>query len=237
MPNSQNGWPVVPRSSVDEKPLIRDVKVPNGVLAGDVAVIFRWLAEQYDRRVEPLRAGWCWGWFVKSIEGSSTISNHASGTAVDLNAPDNPMGVPTSKVMTAAQIKTCHAIEDESDDVLRWGGDYVTRPDAMHWEIVGSRAAVKKLADKIRGAKPTPPREVQTMKLSVTLPVLKQGDDDAKLPGYNMITRMQRIIGTDDDGKWGPATTQKIAEWCKLPTGQCRTLTEVVARKVFGLDG
>lgn len=238
MPNSQNGWPVVPRSSVDERPLIRDVKVPNGVLAGDVAVIFRWLAEQYDRRVEKLRPGWCWGWFVKNIEGSRTISNHASGTAVDLNAPDNPMGQGTTrKSMTSAQIAECHKLEDESDDVLRWGGDYVSRQDPMHWEVVGSRAAVKKLADKIRGSKPTPPRKVETMKLSVTLPVLKQGDDDAKLDGYNMITRVQRIVGADDDGIWGPATTQKIAEWCKLPVSSCRTLTETIARKVLGLGG
>jgi hypothetical protein len=150
MASSQNGWPVAGRDQQDRAPLIRDVTVPNGVLAGDVAVVFRWLAREYDRRVERLNRGECWGWFVKEIEGSSTISNHASGTAVDFNAPDNPMGQGTTKrSMTAAQIATCHRLEDESGGVLRWGGDF-SRNDPMHWEIVGTRAQVATLARKIK---------------------------------------------------------------------------------------
>lgn len=234
MTNSQNGWPVVAANACDRNPLIRDVTVPNGVLAGDVAVIFRWLVKEYDRRVEPLQPGWCWGWFVKPIEGSSTISNHASATAIDLNAPANPMGQGTTKKsMTAAQIAECHRIEDESDNVLRWGGDFVSRNDPMHWEVVGSRAAVRQLADKIRNTKP--PRVPVTQTITVKVPLLREGDDDAKLDGYNLITRMQRIVQTDDDGIWGPTTTKAVAAWCNLPVAQCRTLTEVVARKVFGL--
>lgn len=236
MPNSQNGWPVASRGQQDEKPLIRDVRVPNGVLAGDVAYIARWHVAQYDRRVERLKAGQCWGWFVKVIEGSKTISNHASGTAWDLNAPDNPMGTGTTKKsMTSAQIAECHELENESDNVLRWGGDYVSRQDPMHWEIVGSRAAVRQFAAKLR-ADAVPPRKVEWMQLTVNIPVLKQGDDDAKLDGYNRITRMQRIVGADDDGVWGPATSKAIAAWCNLPVEKCRTLTEEVARKVFALS-
>lgn len=236
MANSQNGWPVASRGQQDERPLIRDVRVPNGVLAGDVALIFRWLAAQYDRRVERLRPGWCWGWFVKPIEGSRTISNHSSGTAVDFNAPDNPMGRGTTeKSMTDRQIDECHRLERESDNVLRWGGDYVSRNDPMHWEIVGSRAAVRRLAAKLR-ADAAPPREVEWLTMDVKVPVLKQGDDDAKLDGYNRITRIQRIIGAEDDGVWGPATTKEIAAWCGLPVAQCKVLTEEIYRKVFGLS-
>ena len=151
MATSQNGWSVASAAQQDRAPLIRDVTVPNGVLAGDVAFVFRWLAAQYDRRVERLKAGQCWGWFVKPIEGSRTVSNHASGTAVDFNAPDNPMGVPTSRSMSAAQIAACRAIVRESDGVFRWGGDYAGRPDPMHWEIVGTRADVARLVKKIKG--------------------------------------------------------------------------------------
>jgi len=234
MANSQNGWPVVAKSACDTNPLIRDVHVPNGVLAGDVAVIARWHAAEYDRRVERLRPGWCWGWYVKTIEGSSAISNHSSATAWDYNAPDNPMGPgTTTKSMTPAQIAECHKLEDESDDVLRWGGDYVTRQDPMHWEVVGSRAAVRQLADRIRNAKP--PRQPVKQTLTVKIPLLREGDDDAKLDGYNMITRLQRITGADDDGIWGPATTKAIAAWCKIPTREARVLSEEVARKVLGL--
>lgn len=235
MPKSQNGWPVVPRSAVDELPLIRNVRVPNGVLKGDVATIFRWLASQYDRRVEPLTAGECWGWFVKIIEGSTTISNHGSATAVDFNAPDNPMGSGTTKrSMTSAQIATCHAIERESDGVLRWGGDF-GRNDPMHWEIVGSRAACRAFVAKITTAKPTPPREVTMIKIEAELPQLKQGDRDDRLVGYNLITRVQRIVGADDDGIWGPGTTLAIAKWLNADPAKCRVMTEALWRNLLGL--
>lgn len=78
-------------------------------------------------------------------------------------------------------------------------------------------------------------RKVDYMNLSVKLPVIKQGDSDDKLPGYNMITRIQRIVGADDDGVWGPKTTDKIADWCDLPASKCKTLNEDIARKVLGL--
>lgn len=234
MPNSQNGWPVVGASDVDRAPLLRDITVPNGVLEGDVALIARWHAGEYDRRVERLRPGWCWGWFVKVIEGSKTISNHASGTAWDLNAPDNPMGQGTTKKsLTAAQIDECHRLERESDDVLRWGGDYVSRQDPMHWEVVASRAAVRKFAAKLRNAEP--PRKPTMQTITAKIPLLREGDDDARLDGYNMITRIQRIVGADDDGVWGPKTTAEIAAWCGIPVKDARTLTEDVARKVLGL--
>jgi len=233
MPNSQNGWPVATTTQQDDEPLIGSIEVPNGVLKGNVAVIFRWLATEYNKRVEPLQAGECWGWFVKKIEGSNSYSNHASGTAVDFNAPDNPMGVPTKKVMTAAQIAECHNLEDESNDVLRWGGDYVTRPDAMHWEIVGSRAAASKLAKKIKG---TPAEKTPVMQeMIVRVPLIAEGDRDDLLTGYNTITRIQRIVLAKDDGWWGPKTTERIAAWCKLPVKDCQTLTEAIIRNLFGL--
>lgn len=236
MANSQNGWPIVPRSAVDERPLIRDVTVPNGMLAGDVAYIFRWLAGRYDVRVERIVKGWCWGWHVKDIEGSKVKSNHGSGTAIDINAPANPMGQGTTKKsMTSSQIAECHKLEDESDNVLRWGGDYVSRNDPMHWEIIGSRAAVRQFAAKLR-ADAVPPRKVEWITMQVKMPVLKQGDDDAKLDGFNRITRMQRIVGAEDDGVWGPKTTEEVAAWCNLPVAKCRTLNEDVYRKVFGLS-
>lgn len=143
MTNSQNGWPVATAAQQDTAALYGAIRVPNGVLKGDVAWVFRWLAQQYDAHVEPLVAGTCWGWYVKPIEGSSTISNHASGTAVDFNADQHPMGTAASHNFTAAQIAACHKIVKASNGVLRWGGDYSGRPDPMHWEINASAAAVR----------------------------------------------------------------------------------------------
>jgi hypothetical protein len=154
--NSQNGWPVAAAAQQDRGPLIRNVTVPNGVLAGDVATVFRWLAGQYDAQVERLKDGSCWGWFVKPIEGGTSFSNHASGTAVDFNADEHPMGQQPSFSFSHAQIIACRGIVKAAGGVLRWGGDYTGRKDGMHWEIIGTRSQVAALAAKIR----KPPEDV-----------------------------------------------------------------------------
>lgn len=78
-------------------------------------------------------------------------------------------------------------------------------------------------------------RKVTTMRFATTFPVLKQGDDDSRLPGYDTIGRLQRIVGATPDGIWGPNTTSKIAAYCERPAGECKVLTESIVRKVFGL--
>lgn len=146
---SQNGWPVVTRAACDQGPFA-GVTFPNGILAGDVATIARWQLERYEATVEQLVPGLCWGFFDKKIEGSTTISNHASGTAWDINAERHPMGVATANTFHPRTIAACRAIVKASDGVLRWGGDYTGRPDAMHWEIVGTPAQAATLAHKLR---------------------------------------------------------------------------------------
>lgn len=151
MANSQNGWPVATVGQQDRS-AVHGVTVPNGVLAGDVATVLHHLMDRFHREVEPLRFGSCWGWFVKSIEGSSSISNHASGTAIDLNAPDHPMGV--RGTFSSAKRAAIHRILDDLDGVVRWGGDYTGRPDDMHFEIHADAAAVHAVALKIKGELP-----------------------------------------------------------------------------------
>lgn len=162
MAESWNGWPLIVNDPAGRAKLsvLPSLAEPNNVRvrAGDVLTVFQWLLEQYARRVEPIRPEWCWGYNYRKIEGTNTWSKHAYALAVDLNAPLNPMGVPTHTVMTDRQISECHALERESDYVLRWGGDF-TRPDAMHWEINQSPAAVKKLATKIRQGEAMTPED------------------------------------------------------------------------------
>lgn len=181
MSKSQNGWPVVAKSACDLEPLIPGIVVPNGVLAGDVAVVFRWLADRYDDVVEHLVPGTCWGWFVKTIEGGDSISNHASATAIDLNADKHPMGQAAAKSFSAGQIMECRAIVKAAGGVLRWGGDYSGRPDSMHWEINASAAAVKALAAKLKEAHvPLTPTDVELI-----------WDHKEKVAGYD------RRVGAD----------------------------------------
>lgn len=149
MSNSQNGWPVVTKADCDQGPFA-GVAFPNGILAGDVAAIARWQLARYVATVEPLKAGSCWGWFNRAIRGSTTISNHASATAWDINADEHPLGTSPGASFSAHQIAACRAIVAASHGMLRWGGDYSGRKDPMHWEIVGTRAEVAAFARIIK---------------------------------------------------------------------------------------
>jgi hypothetical protein len=147
MATSQNGWPVVGQSAVVDR-AVRGVEFPNGWLKGDVDTVFTYLIERLDDEVEPIDRGGCWGWFVKKIEGSQTISNHASGTAIDYNAPAHPMG--RRDTYSEADQERIRAILKDLDGVVRWGGDYSGRPDDMHFEINRNAIAVRAVAQKIR---------------------------------------------------------------------------------------
>jgi hypothetical protein len=147
MATSQNGWPVIGRPMVVDRPVV-GVEFPNGWRIGDVDAIFTYLIERLHAEVEPIDDGGCWGWFVKTIEGSKTVSNHASGTAIDYNAPAHPMGV--RNTYSKARQRKIRAILADLDGVVRWGGDYTGRPDDMHFEINRGAAAVRAVATKIR---------------------------------------------------------------------------------------
>lgn len=159
MANSQNGWPVVTKAQCDTG-TFQGVKFPNGILAGDVAVIARWQLERYEQLVEPLQAGKCWGWFDREIRGSSAISNHASATAWDINADKYPLGAQPEDVMSAAKIRACKQIAAETAGVLRWGGNYNGRKDVMHWEINCGKSLAAAFATKIRLGKAPGQEEV-----------------------------------------------------------------------------
>jgi hypothetical protein len=195
---AQNGWPVVDRVKLDQGPF-HGITFPNGILAGDVGIIARWQLRRYVADVEPLRAGQCWGWLVKKIDGGGSYSNHSAGCAWDINAQRHPMGRPPSASMTARQISACRVIVHDSGNVLRWGGDYTGRKDTMHWEVVGSVAAANRLATKIlqRACNKVPDTGLNIHVDGVYGPATT-----------DKVRRVQRHLRVEDDGVFGPATTR-----------------------------
>ncbi len=162
MSTSQNGWPIYTDGRHPD--LVAIPHVAGRVRRGDVATIFNHLISRFDREVEPVAEGAGqpeddWGWANRPILDSPEISNHASGTAVDLNAPRHPIGA--SGTFSAAQMRSLRPILDELIPVVRWGGDFAARKDEMHFEIVGTPEQVAAVAARLRGggsvAQPTPP--------------------------------------------------------------------------------
>lgn len=191
MAKSQNGWSAGTPAQIGGLDTSAvpgtNVKLPQGVRKGDVATVLHYVAQQFHLHVEPLHAGWCWGYDYKQIEGGTSLSNHASGTAIDLNAETHPMG--KRGTFSTAKKTAIHAILAHCDGVVRWGGDYTGRPDEMHFEIVKSATDVARLAAKLRGTS-TPVTPPATTGLTVD-----------GLLGAATIRRWQQVMHTPVDGK------------------------------------
>ena len=146
---SHNGWPAIPSGTHESLAIIPHVQ--GRVLKGDVETIFRYIVDFINTQVEIVQYSQSWGYAYRKISGSESLTNHASGTAIDINAVKHPMGRrDTYSTENQAKIR---GMVKKLDGVVRWGGDYNTRPDDMHFEInvpPSQAYKVKAVADKIR---------------------------------------------------------------------------------------
>lgn len=154
---SQNGWPASARgadigiTSV-AIPLSRGTKtvsIARGAAPALVEIIKWW-----DANVEPIDTVYGYNYReIRGYEGTGTISNHGSGTAVDINASRHPLGAQgTIPAFTAARlVAKCASLG------LRWGGTYRHRKDEMHVEIL-SPPGVEALVRAAGGAASTAAR-------------------------------------------------------------------------------
>src|SRR4029077_8217688 len=141
---SYNGWPANSDPNaigVDKNALGPGVKFPGGIKGGDAAKVLGYVADQLGSRVEPPQVNpdgpgygmWSYA-YKQNVNNPSSLSCHASGTAIDWWAPRHPNGV--GGTFTDSQVATIYAILDEVDGVVDWLEGY----DEMHFEICLSAA-------------------------------------------------------------------------------------------------
>lgn len=213
---SQNGWAAAatkPLAAVDSVTVPGTaVTLPGGLRRGDASVVLLYVAAQMHQRVEPGVPGWCWGWNYRAVRGASALSNHASGTAFDWNAPRHPLA--KRGTWTPAQRQVMLDIAREVDGVIRYGWQYEKRADDMHVELVGSPAAVGRVADRLRGHPVLQAAPVPAAPAGAILPVggaqhdgtLRQGAKGADVVGWQgELWRLGYGVGAHD-GQFGPAT-------------------------------
>lgn len=76
------------------------------------------------------------GWGQRFIGGTNVPSNHWSATAMDLNARLHPQGQKPESTFDTKQCKWIRSrMENRYDNVLKWGGDFRSTPDSMHFEL------------------------------------------------------------------------------------------------------
>lgn len=150
---SQNGWPVIELGTDERLAIIP--KIAGRVRKGDVEYIFKRLIEEFDTRVEDIDLGKDdWGFANRNAYGSSQKSDHASGTAIDVNASKHPIGV--ANTFSHKQVTEIRKIVKELKGAVVWGGEWA-RPDDMHFSIAVSETELAKIVKKLKNAeKPKP---------------------------------------------------------------------------------
>lgn len=155
MTRSYNGWTASPslKTRVIEPVKGCRLRIRDN---DNVDAVFSYLVRNFHKRVdsvlEPHPAD-DWGFnFRPNRNDPDSLSCHASGTAIDLDATEHPNGVPTTRTFTPRQISEIHEILDELDGVVRWGGDFTRTADAMHFEIIAKPGGLKKIGAKLRKA-------------------------------------------------------------------------------------
>lgn len=136
--NSQNGWPALVADSkllhrwrIPTKAGVRELTLRNGSAGFLLCHFALFLAD----KVEPIATGQLddWGYAYRPIRGDDDLSNHASATAVDLNALKHPLGV--EDTWTDKQESLMRRRLAMYRGCIRAGFDYQGRVDAMHFEI------------------------------------------------------------------------------------------------------
>lgn len=151
MTRSQNGWPVLRWEETrqwrinERAPRLRLEDGPGGFVLAHWAL---WFADNVERLQQPTLDDW--GWADRLVRGSLTaVSNHASGTALDLNAQQHPLG--SRETFTDDQEwRLVRRLRCRYGGVIRWGGAYEGRVDEMHFELVAGRPEVRALARRLR---------------------------------------------------------------------------------------
>lgn len=197
---SQNGWPAAENLNVNRDFNVGGVKFPQGVAPGAPETILGWVANRYVATVEALITPGCWGFNYRTIGGGNTLSNHASGTALDFNAPKHPQG--KAGTFTGAQVSAIRAILDYCGGVVRWGGDYSGTVDEMHFELnkPPGDPAIDALVAKIGGTPPPPP-------------TLKEGSRGEAVKEAQGLLNKEGNYGLVVDGIFGAKTKAAVIDF------------------------
>lgn len=151
--NSQNGWKA---SKIRAEIGIDSFPIPGTQIklacAKAVAPLLVGFAAEFHKLIEPIDEGGLddWGYCFRQVRGSTdNLSNHSSGTAIDLNATKHPLGkvgtFPNEKVPMIRALAKKYG--------LLWGGDYKNRKDEMHFEIALTPAKAAALIEKLEQSK------------------------------------------------------------------------------------
>ena len=150
---SSNGWPASKnREELGIKSYTIEGTSVRIACADAVAPLLVGFLEEFHALIEPIDKGTPddWGYCFRMVRGSErNLSNHSSGTAIDVNATKHPLG--KSGTFPSEKVPMIQALAKKYG--LKWGGDYSGRKDEMHFEVILKPAKVAKRIEKLKESK------------------------------------------------------------------------------------
>lgn len=214
----QRGWGPAPTPSSSITPVtVGGVTIP--VHKGIAELVRKGLEGMIKVGYHP-RPGECWGYAPRRIRPSAgktqaqmPWSNHAWGLAVDINAPANPMGPTLITDMPKA------AVACFTDLGFRWGGTYTRRPDAMHFEYMGTPAqagAAGPTKPAFGTAAGTSSSTTQgRVIVDVSLPRLTDESSGTHVKALQALLNAKSGTNLVADGSFGAKTEAAVRAWQK----------------------
>ena len=148
------------------------------------------------------------GYNCRKITGGTAHSLHAFGIAVDYNWNSNPFRADGKLItdMPAPMVAAIKAIRTKGGaPVFRWGGDFRSVKDAMHFEVVASPRELASGVDwskvEVRAPDPAEPS---------TWPVLQRGDRGPTVRVLQERLTSARFTCDPVDGIFGPDTERAV---------------------------
>ena len=149
MLTSYNGWPASKdQAEIGVKPFAVEGTTLKIRCAKDAGLLLSAFAAEFHKLIEPIDAGALddWGYCFRMVRGTTDkLSCHSSGTAIDLNATQHPLG--KAGTFPLEKVPMIQALAKKYG--LTWGGDYRNRKDEMHFEVSISKEKAIALAKKL----------------------------------------------------------------------------------------
>lgn len=163
---SQNGYTANDRTLLTQY-VVSDAGLVMNLRKGSPGELLAHMVRWFDANIRNIDAGALddWSYAERPISGSQELSNHASGTAVDVDATKWPLGVKPEAYLTADEIARVRIQLKVYQGCIRWGGDYDrpefggvagSRTDPMHFEVNRDLAT----CDRVWAGISTPPEEI-----------------------------------------------------------------------------
>jgi hypothetical protein len=211
MTASQNGWRANDKTVVSSR-VVPGTQTKLTVRNGAPGDLLLEVAALYNRTVENIDGtGDNWGYAERNIRGSATtVSNHASGTAIDLRATRHPLGTDPRSNFTAAQIDAINRIIAAAGGMVRWGGSYTGRKDGMHFELAdgSTEQQCATALTRIRATGGMSPTPAPVQSSAPTLQLGSTGESVKEL--QRVLSAWYPTLKLSIDGVFGPATMSAV---------------------------